>query len=209
MATKNSLAEQVLLMLTDGRPDQVTGYDIRDIMLAVVQAISEITKAQYYSGTLPSGETIPNGTMMATYEAVATETWKGRSRATLPALPINLPRGMGVFEIANNTDPFIVYIPAMPGQMAMLAGSNMVGALSNLVVYEQRGMYIEFNGTVATGSILMRLLVTDVNTLSDNAPLPIPTDYESLVVDMVYKRMGGRLPTNKDSDLVTNNIAQK
>lgn len=192
-----------------GRPDQATRIDIRDIMLSVGQVVSEITKSQYFSQTLPSGETIPDGSMLATYENVAVEVNGERSRATLPAMPIGLPRGMGVFSIENPKSDCDVFIPALPGQLAMVKSQKMISHLSGYYAYEQYGTSIEFNKNLikdGVENLTMRLLVSDVSKLGPYDPLPIPGDYEGPIIETVFQRFSKYIPNDKDTDVMTNNF---
>ena len=58
-------------------------------------------KFEYLSVTLPSEETIPEGLVLASYDNVPVERYKGVSRARLPAMPISLRRGMGIWFVVN------------------------------------------------------------------------------------------------------------
>lgn len=212
MATKYSLGEQVLLRLTEGRPDQASRFDIRECILAVCNALNEQIKAQHYSVQLPSGETIPEGTVLATYENVPVTAWKKGSRILLPAVPVHLARGQGVFAISKNDDPYCLFIPALPGQIAMIQSQQLFSSLVDFYLYEQYGMYIEFEKNLLAKnitSVMVRLLVSDVDTLSDYEPLPIPADYVGTVVDTAFKRLASQLPNDKDTDLFTENKVGK
>ncbi len=211
MATKFLLAEQVLNRLTGGRPDQASRYDRRDIEMAVGQATNEAIKGQYFSVTLPSGDTIPEASVLATYENVPVEEWKGISRSKLPALPISLPRGMGVYMISDNDKPHCLFIPALAGQLAMVESQKMISNLCGIYAYEQFGSYVEYNKNLikeGTTSVMMRLLVTDVMSLSIYDTLPLPADYEAGVVDMVYKRFAQQGMGDKNSDVLINTVTQ-
>ena len=208
MATKYLLAEQVMLRLQGGRPDLANRTDIRDLILAVGQAVNELIKAQYYAGTLPSGETIPDGCVLATYEDVAVTQWKKTSRSQLPAMPVNLPRNMGVFAISKNDDPYCVFIPAQAGQLAMVQSQKMMSDLAGHYAYETYGNYVEYNKNLIADNIdkvMMRLVVKDVLALDDHDVLPIPADFEAMVVDTVFKRFAQQGQSDKDTDVSTEN----
>lgn len=212
MSTKFLLAEQVMLRLQGGRPDQAVKTDRRDVMLAIGQAANELIKAQYFSTTLPSGDTIPDGSVLATYDNVAVQAWKNISRAQLPATPIGLPRGMGIFMISLISDPSAVFVPALPGQLAMLKSQSMISGLGGLYAYEQFGSYVEFNKNLIADSItavMMRLLVTDIATLGVYDPLPLPADYEAIVVETVFKRFLAATSGDMDTDVLTNNMSAR
>ena len=211
IATKYSIAEQVLLRITGGRPDQATKIDIRDIMAAVPQVLSALISADYYKRQLPSGETIPDSSMMATYNDIPVVQYGSASKAQLPALPIRLPRSMGLWEIFNPSDPSCTFIPALPGQIQMVKGDRTLSCLSNMVIYEQAGREVIFSKNLLADSIekvSMRLIISDVNTLGENDPLPVPPDMESDLVDNLFSRFAQLPQAEKDTDVLTTNKAR-
>ena len=100
--TKYKIAEQVLLRISKGYPDNASGVQLEDIIEAVGQKANEAYRAEYFNQTLPSGETIPDGLVLNLYENVPVVSYGDRSRAVLPVMPISLPRNMGVYEITPN-----------------------------------------------------------------------------------------------------------
>lgn len=207
MASKVLLAEQVLNRLVS-RPDQATRTDIRDIILAVGQEVNTQIKAQHFQSDMPNGETIPNGCVMGTYENVKIEEWKTVSRALLPAMPINLPRDMGIFEISKTDNPHCVFIPALPGQLAMLDSQKLISELQQFYAYSRYGQYVEFNKNLLKDNVttvMMRLLVMDVLALGDYDVLPIPADIESIVVEIVWRKFMGKGDNDTANDVMIQN----
>ena len=209
MTTKYKIAEQVLLRLKGGRPDMATRTDIRDIIVAAGQVINELIGAQYYKTTLPSGETIPDGITLATYEDIDVTPWKNISRSVLPAIPVQLPRGMGIFSVSNPDNPHDVFVPAQPGQIAMVKSQRLISEIGGLVAYEPYGSYIEYDSNIiATKSISkvrIRLAVRDVDTLSEYDPLPIPANYEAMVVESLFERFANQGQADKKTDVQIEN----
>lgn len=100
-STKQILAEQVLNLLKGGNPGAASTIKLFDIKKAVEQQINQLLKAQQFSVNMPSGETIPDGLTILTYDSVPVERYKNiLSRAKLPAMPVMLPRNMGVFHVS-------------------------------------------------------------------------------------------------------------
>lgn len=211
MASKFFLAEQVLRRLVS-RPDQATRIDMREVIAAIGQEVNTQIKAQHFGGAMPTGETIPDGSVLATYDNVAVEVWKKTlSRVKLPAIPINLPRDMGVFEISKVDNPHCVFIPALPGQSAMLDSQNIISKLQQFYVYARYGQYLEFNKNLITDritSVMLRLLVMDVQALGDFDLLPLPADMEAVVVDIVWKKFSARGDSDKSNDVMIQNRTQ-
>ena len=207
--TKYKIADQVMLRLKGGRPDMATRTDIRDIMVAAGQVVNEMISAQFYKVTLPSGETIPDGMVIATYEDVSVTAWKNISRTLLPAFPAQLPRGMGIFSVSNPENPHDVFVPAQPGQIAMVKSQRLIADFSGMVAYENIGSYIEYDtNIIATKSIdkvRLRLVVKDVDSLGEYDPLPIPADYEATIVETLFQRFANQGEADKKTDVQIEN----
>ena len=97
--SKRKIAEQILYRLNGGIHSTVSPVQIEDVYEAINQKINALIKAEVFSVTLATGDTIPEGLMTATYENIAVVPYGRRSKAILPAMPVRLPRNMGVFEI--------------------------------------------------------------------------------------------------------------
>jgi len=190
------------------RPDQATRIDIREIIAAIGQEVNTQIKAQYYQADLPTGETIPNGCIMATYENVVVEKWKTISRLKLPAMPINLTRDMGIFEVSKADNPFCVFVPALPGQLAMVESQKLISKLQQFYLYARYGQYLEFNKNLLDEQIdklMVRLLVMDVVSIEDGEVLPIPADMESEVVEVVWRKFMNRGDNDAATDVMIQN----
>ena len=115
--TKQYLVEQVQALLAGGSPSAGAKYERRMIESFLQAAINKKLKSEYFNVTLPGGETIPESLMLASYDAVKVQKYKGLSRAKLPAMPISLRRGMGVYFVGpsvmdNNLDTPILQATA-------------------------------------------------------------------------------------------------
>ena len=204
MATLRFLAEQVMLRLTGGRPDIATKTDIRDIMAAVVQDVNEQIGVRQFQVTMANGETIPDGVVLATYDNVPVTTYQKVSKAKLPVIPVQLPRGMGVFAISPADDMFVQYIPAQAGQIAMVRSQRLLNTADRVCLYEPRGSEVIFEeNLVAKGvsAVQVTLVVKDVSGLHETDPLPIPADYEAGVVDRVFTRFAQQGRPDEKTDV--------
>lgn len=99
--TKQRLAEQILYLLKNGYPKASSTIKLIDIKNNVEQVLNQMFKAEQFSVNMPNGETIPDGLSLLTYDSVPVTRYKNcLSRAQLPAMPIMLPRNMGVFHVS-------------------------------------------------------------------------------------------------------------
>lgn len=114
----------------------------------------------------------------------------------LPAQPINVQRGMGIWRIYDIDDPNNPYIPLQSQQTALVYNISHTGLkdyLSYHTCYEWFGQNIvRFNKSAADlpGRVGVQLLVVDPAQVDDMEPLPIPADMETQVITEVLKLVG-------------------
>lgn len=100
VTSKRLLVEQVLDLLKGGDPSAQSSIEFTVVEKTIEQLINASLKVDFFAVQSPSGETIPDGLVLATYEGVTVERYKKTlSRVKLPAIPIALPKGMGVFFV--------------------------------------------------------------------------------------------------------------
>lgn len=191
MATKYYLAEQVRRILTGGDPS-APAVKLQEIMGAIGQVINRKLKADVFQVTFASGDTIPDNYIVATYDNIPVEVYKGRSRAKLPAVPVALPKGMGIYHVGAAGDPDDFYIPIPSGQTAMLKTQPLINDLLGRIAYEVAGNYVVFHKDItrppsSVSKVDMKLVVMDINNYSDYDPLPIPADFETDIITEVVK----------------------
>jgi hypothetical protein len=200
--TKYKLAETVLRRLSGGNAAMASKWHINEIKIALEQCLNALLKVESLSNTVNYGETIPNGAAVATYEGIVVEAYKSVSRIELPAIPMKLPRGLGVFQIMPSDDHTCQYIPIEMSLASMLSGqSQLVSGLLGQIGYEVYGNYAQFTADLTVEgeevTVDVRLIILDMSQYDDWSILPIPADMEKDVVDMVYNMFAGE-PT-KDS----------
>lgn len=191
MATIKTMEEQVMRRLSSG--DRSTGSSIHplEIQNAIKQELNSLLKTEFYNETLPTGETIPDGCVLATYEDIAVTAWNGVSKSTLPAMPVKLPRNIGVFHIGKSTDAFVGFIPMKMGVFSQVRQQRLISDILGQIGYELRGKEVVYSQNLTTltpaiNSVTMRLIVSDFSQYTDYELLPIDADMEKIVADAVY-----------------------
>lgn len=188
--TKYGLAEQISLKLYGGAPKNSSPVQMPDIILAVGQTCNILLKTQHFSD-MTLGENAPQNLMIATYPKVTLTTFGGkRAKCTLPAMPVGLIRNMGVWQVSTSPYFDCLLIPIMSGQWDLLRGQSIISDLMGQTGYEIDGTQLTTTKDLTIDNIdglYIRLLITDISTLSDYDPLPIPADMEGIVIDTVYK----------------------
>jgi hypothetical protein len=95
---KKQMVEQVLRRISSG--DRSVGFKVHhlEIEKAIEQQINALLRVQTLQG-MNMDDNIPDGCVIATYDSVPVTVYNGVSKCTLPAMPVQLPKGMGVFHI--------------------------------------------------------------------------------------------------------------
>ena len=190
MASKYLLAEQVLLKIYGRAPKSSDAIQIQDVILAVGQMANVLLRAQHLTD-MNLGENQPENLMIAEYPKAPLTTYGGKkSVATLPTMPVRLIRNMGVWQVSTDEFFSCLGIPMGSGQMDLLRGQDIISDLFGQWGYELNGNKIITTRDLTidgTTGLYFRLLVSDVMSLSDYEPMPIPADYEAQIVQAVYQ----------------------
>lgn len=123
-----------------------------------------------------------------------------KASVTLPAQPINLPRGMGVWRVYDPVvanDPFIPLASGQLGIVQSITHTNTASQLGGLTAYEYfSNNKLLFNKTIAEmpEKVNIQLLVVDPEQVGEFDMLPIPADMEDIVIRDVLQLMGQAIP---------------
>lgn len=209
MATLYSISEQVRSMLQGGDAPQAPKFEMGEVKRFVIQFINSGLKTQHLTEEMAGGEVIPDGTILAEYDNVAVESYKNSARAALPAMPIKLPRGMGVYHVSKTDDIFNGFIPFGAGELQMIGEEPLISDLLGQIGYEQRGKYIYFNKDItdndtdyAINEVYMLLAVKDLSLYGDFDLLPISGSMEADVIQATYQFLTSQMPSNKKVDVI-------
>lgn len=192
MTTKRRLAETIQRLIA-GNPVISGRIHINDIIIAVEQVANQILKADYFAVNTPEGDTIPNNCMVFTYDNVPVTTYKTtKSKATLPSMPINLPRNMGVLHVSKIDAIDEPFIPIPTSMYGIVKPQDLLGELSGLIGYEVVGKDIIFTQNLpgqSVNSVYIRLVGMDIGSLSIYETLPLSSDMEAQVVQTAYNML--------------------
>lgn len=189
--TKARLAEEILLLLSGGRIGVATKYHINEIKISVCQVANQVLKMEYFSNLTPLQEFIPVGAAIGTYENNLVVPWSNTSKTTLPAMPIRLPRNLGVYQVFAQSDYFSEFIPLELGQAGIIRSQGLVSNLSGFIGYETSGLDVIFTQDLTQPNVntyvTIRLVILDFTQYSDYDPLPLPPEYEWQIKQEVYR----------------------
>jgi hypothetical protein len=206
MATnRKKLREQVLRRLKGGDPSVASNVHELEIDQAIMQVINSLIRPQYYE-TLQAGGTEVEGCVLCTYLNVAVTAFNTVAKSVLPAIPVNLPRNMGVHRVYASSDVITgAFIPASSGELEYASSQRLLSDLLTPYAYKVRGKDIIYNKDLtaqspAITSVTMELVVSDFSKYSDYELLPINADMEFQVVETVVKMFAPIQPQPNNID---------
>lgn len=203
MTTKSKLAEQIQRLL-EGNTIVNGRIHKNDIKLLIEQVGNQLLKADHFAINVPEGDTIPNNCMVFTYDNVAVTTYKTtKSKATLPAIPISLPRNMGVLHVSKVDAIDEAFIPIPTSMFGIIKPQALLGDLSGLIGYEIVGRDIIFTKNLpglGVNAVYIRLVGLDLSQLGDYDLLPLSADMEAQLVTQVYNILAQVPPADKQNN---------
>lgn len=202
-STKGRIVEQIQRLL-EGNSIINSRVHKNDIKLLVEQVGNQLLKADHFAVNVPEGDTIPNNCMVFTYDNVAVTTYKTtKSKATLPAIPISLPRNMGVLHVSKVEAIDEPFIPIPTSLYGVIKPQALLGDLSGLIGYEIVGRDIIFTKNLpglGVNAVYIRLVGLDLSQLGDYDLLPLSADMEAQLVTQVYNILAQVPPADKQNN---------
>ncbi len=187
--TKKLISDEVLYKLAGGIPSPSFLVHEQDVWSSLEDKINSHFKLKHFDTTLPSGETLPENTMIATYQNITvTATSNERSYALLPITPISLPLNMGIFMVYDERYPDNFFIPLQRSQLALLKADSLLNDLMGQFGYEPKSDRVVFTKDITllgVTEVTMELCVFDMSQYSVTANLPIPSDYVDTIVQQL------------------------
>jgi hypothetical protein len=200
--TKAQLRERIRRLLEGGDSSTRGRWADRQIDAEVGAYIAKALRMQIFEG-YKDGQRVPDGTALATYEGLPIERRdNGRCVITLPATPIMLPKGQGVYNVYPSGYPELEWIPLMAGTGFSLRGNKMLSPLGPKT-YGFSGRSITINSDIVGEGVIevdVVLCVSNISSLGENDILPIPQDMEADVVPAVAQLLNGTPLTERADD---------
>lgn len=212
-STKKSISDAVLYKLAGGIPTKSFPIHEQDVWSSLEQKVNAMFGMRQFNMNLPSGETIPDNLVLATYENVdVTSFHSGNSKSILPVMPVSLPRNAGINEIrpvlnlVESGDTILgnPMIPLLAGQNYLLQADSLLNNLMGQFGYEPNGRSVIYTSDITTLNITkvqMKLVVFDISQYGINDYLPVPSDYEAELEDQLVQEFA---PVLAKSGFVSN-----
>lgn len=199
--TKYKLAEQIQKLVIGGFVPVGSDLTETEIYEGINQVVNAMLKAEHFTVNGQMGETIPNGSIITEYRLQVENCGINKSRVILPAMPIKLPRNMGIFQVMGEDvegfpDPNQVFIPCQMGEGNMLRSQRpILSDLGGQGSYEPRGMQLTFNKDLtASGSdpvyVYVNLVLMDISDYEEWDTLPLLPEMEDEIIRRLRERFG-------------------
>jgi hypothetical protein len=207
MTTIFQISEQIQRMLGQNIGASARVH-INEIKLLVSQVSSQVLKIDHLKVNMPEGDTIPNNCVIYTFTNVAVTTNGGKSKSTLPYIPMSLPRNMGVFQIipvttVSSVDTIGWETPLIPIPASMYGIVKPLSVLGSNVGYEVFGSDVYYTADMTTKNIskvIMRLVGVAIDAIDDYTILPLSADAQAQVIETVFKLLAGEAPKDRIAD---------
>jgi hypothetical protein len=198
--TKYKISEQIQRMLK-GNPVISARVHQNDIKLLIEQVANQLLKAETLSVNMADGDSLPPNCMIYTYDNVTVSTYKTtKSKATLPSIPVSLPRNMGVLHVSKTDAIDEPFIPIPASTYGIIKPQALLGDLSGLIGYEVVGKDIIFTQNLpgqSVNNVFIRLVGVDMSSITDYELMPLSSDMEAQIVQTVYNILVQAPPADK------------
>ena len=199
------LAERIYRIFSGGNPGDDSGIQLEDVKHLVVDQINKMLKTEAMSANVKLGDNTFPALVIASYDGRACEVVdNATARVELPAVPVSLPKGMGVWMVADSLNPNVHFIPIKPGDFSLLSETGLVqnNQIFGQNIYDVSGGYINIHhpDNMNIDNVDIKLVVVDVSTLGDYDMLPIPLDYINDVVKETLNILRAVPPKEDDAN---------
>jgi hypothetical protein len=190
MATKKSLAEQVMRVVSGGhlKPDRT--IDIREVMLYIDQLRDEAARVSVYNN-LREGRYEVDPSFLTEYEnvAIALDTSTELYYSTLTARPLGLPHGLGLYSVSPQTN--------LVGTFKIIRNGS-IGIYGEMPSFDTElntwcwwiGDKLYYKNLDPTLTDVYIQMVATSSSLTESDDFPMPPDIESLVIQNAVKMFG-------------------
>jgi hypothetical protein len=207
MALLRQLSEQVLKRYK-GTVNSEAKTKLKEVDLMINQLTHALLQAQVLDTYIADELDVPS-CLIATYSAnaVKEDSSRGYYYCDLPAYPIMLPRDMGIWEVYDAEDSRTLFIPITGNSRQYLSEMSTEYLEGKVGFRVERNKIIfndNFDGDTDT-LIEMKLLINDLDALSESDPYPIPPSMEDVLIETAFEKL---LKKEKEIDEVIDNRDQ-
>lgn len=194
--SKRYYAERVILGLQNRLPNIDFKIDEREVFLALDDVVNGYAEKNYFDNWKLTGEGVDEQ-FITTFEEVTVVDPDNENEVPsyfdIPANYAALPNNRGIdeiwtlkYQINGNNNSVVVMAKGDVRRYSNLQAGRMGGRLYG---YPQgTRFYFSKHGVKAKyGNVGVRLVVRDSSAIAIDAPYPIPSNYEGIVIDSVIE----------------------
>jgi len=182
MATKKQIAEQAMRIIQGGNLKPDNSMDIREVMLHLDQLRDRRCRLDVLNNVKSGEYSVPDSYLVIETGTVSSGT-VSLSRQTL-----ELPYGLGLYQVGPTADLDEAYAIMPPGQRALLGGSAAMERQSKGFCWMVADVIYFKNVSDSTGVTIM--YVPSSKAIAEDADYPVPPDVEAELLQELVQMFG-------------------
>lgn len=211
VTTYGYISEQILTTYYKGIRNDDSQYSLRHIASMVAQEVAVMARKNAFENSSNGDVTYINDTFITTYKnlSVLTDNVSNEKYCDLPATPVALPGNQEIVAVSLNTRTNKQFIPIKNKDRFMQAFLRPIKGI--VYFYAENGrLYFDNPENFQFTKITLKMAGALPSGNILDAPLNIPKNYESEIIDKVLNRLLtmsrlGQDLTN-DGDSISNNL---
>lgn len=211
VTTYGYISEQILTTYYKGIRNDDSQYSLRHIASMVAQEVAVMARKNAFENSNNGDVTYMNDTFITTYKniSVLTDNVSNEKYCDLPATPTALPNNQEIVAVSLNTKTNKQFIPIKNKDRFMQAFLRPIKGI--VYFYAENGrLYFDNPENFQFTKITLKMAGALPSGNILDAPLNIPKNYESEIIDKVLNRLLtmsrlGQDLTN-DGDSISNNL---
>lgn len=211
VTTYGYISEQILTTYYKGIRNDDSQYSLRHIASMVAQEVAVMARKNAFENSSNGDVTYMNDTFITTYKnlSVLTDNVSNEKYCDLPATPVALPGNQEIVAVSLNTRTNKQFIPIKNKDRFMQAFLRPIKGI--VYFYAENGrLYFDNPENFQFTKITLKMAGALPSGNILDAPLNIPKNYESEIIDKVLNRLLtmsrlGQDLTN-DGDSISNNL---
>lgn len=189
MATKKQIAEQALRIIQGGHIKPDNPADIREVMLHLDQLRDARCRLDTLNNVKAGNYTVSEEYMTHTSGlTTAADAATGQPSVTLPSKVLDLPYGLGLYQVNPTADFEDAYAIVTPGHNALLSGSAAMERTSKGYCWHIASKIYFKN--VANSVAVTALYVPTSKDIAEDADYPVPPDVEAELLQQLVQMFG-------------------
>lgn len=203
--TKRALAEQIHRILYP-KTTKDAKTDLREIIAIVGELADSLRTAAVYD-MMKMDEYDMIGDFLSIYTDVdiAYDDALGQHYSVLPAIPLGLPKNMGIWNVCYNNDEANSFIPAPANFTPLYSGLQNFNT-SNKVIYKPLRNKIYYNNLQQPDSKVQMTLIASAESIDEREQINCPSSYFPQIIQgavEIYKIQKGIV-----EDLFNNEVSE-